>query len=50
MTPGASLYLSGFYTDDVPLIREAGERCGFTFLGCKEKNRWAMVKMRKDRA
>lgn len=47
MTPGASIYLSGFYTDDIPLIREAGERCGLTFLGHREKNRWAMVQMQK---
>ena len=47
MTPGARIYLSGFYTDDIPLIREAGEQCGLTFLEYKEKNRWAMVKMKK---
>ncbi|MEG1562428.1 MAG: 50S ribosomal protein L11 methyltransferase [Bacteroides sp.] len=41
---GAELYMSGFYTDDVPAIRAEAERNGLTFVSQQEKNRWAAVK------
>lgn len=44
MRPGAELYLSGFYTDDIPAIRQEAEKCGLKYLHHKEKNRWAAVK------
>ena len=47
MNPGARLLMSGFYTDDIPVIRAEAERLGLTFEGHREKNRWAAVKFRK---
>ena len=44
MSSGASLYLSGFYVEDIPLIREEAERNGLRFIHHREKNNWAAVK------
>lgn len=44
MHPGTELYMSGFYVDDIPMIREEAEKNGLTFIHHKEKNRWAAVK------
>ena len=44
MKPGSELYMSGFYVDDVPVIRAEAERNGLTFVHQKEKNRWTAVK------
>lgn len=47
MNPGAHLFMSGFYTDDIPAIREEAERNGLHFVHHKEKNRWAAVQFEK---
>ena len=47
MNPGARLFMSGFYTDDIPAIREEAERNGLRFVHQKEKNRWAAVQFEK---
>ena len=47
MNPGAELLMSGFYIDDIPVIREEAERNGLHFVHHREKNRWAAVKFRK---
>lgn len=47
MNPGAHLFMSGFYTDDIPAIREEAERNGLRFVHHKEKNRWAAVQFEK---
>ena len=47
MRPGASLYMSGFYTDDIPAIRDEARRNGLEFVHSKEKNRWAVTLFRK---
>ena len=47
MNPGARLFMSGFYTDDIPAIREEAERNGLRFVHHKEKNRWAAVQFEK---
>ena len=44
MHPGAELYMSGFYIDDIHAIREEAEKNGLVFVNYKEKNRWAEVK------
>ena len=44
MHPGSELYMSGFYLEDIPVIREEAERNGLTFIHHHEKNRWAAVK------
>lgn len=41
---GSELYMSGFYIDDIPMIREEAEKNGLTFIHHKERNRWAAVK------
>ena len=45
MNPGATLLMSGFYTDDIAAIRAEAESLGMTFVGHKEKNRWAAVEL-----
>ena len=44
MHPGSELYMSGFYVDDIPVIREEAERNGLNFIHLQEKNHWAAVK------
>lgn len=44
MNPGATLLMSGFYTDDIAAIRAEAESLGMTFMEYREKNRWAAVK------
>ena len=44
MHPGSELYMSGFYVDDIPVIREEAERNGLNFIHHQEKNHWAAVK------
>ena len=38
MHPGSELYMSGFYVDDIPVIREEAERNGLNFIHHQEKN------------
>lgn len=38
------LYLSGFYVEDLPIITEACNNLGFTFVENKEKNNWVAAK------
>ena len=45
MNAGATLLMSGFYTDDIAAIRTEAESLGMTFVGHREKNRWAAVKL-----
>lgn len=45
MHPGSELYMSGFYVDDIPVIREEAERNGLSFVHHKEQNRWAAVRL-----
>lgn len=42
--PGSELYMSGFYVEDIPVIREKAESLGLRFDHYREKNRWAAVK------
>lgn len=44
MHPGTELYMSGFYIEDIAVIREEAEKNGLTFVHHKERNRWAAVK------
>ncbi|MDR0891514.1 MAG: 50S ribosomal protein L11 methyltransferase [Mediterranea sp.] len=45
MAPHAELYISGFYTDDIPLLRAEAEKHGLTYVHHKEKNHWSVVKL-----
>ena len=42
--PGSELYMSGFYMEDIPAIREKAESLGLEFTHHREKNRWVAVK------
>lgn len=44
MDKGSLLLMSGFYTEDIPLIREEAQRNGLRFLHSTEKEHWAAVK------
>lgn len=44
MHTGSELYMSGFYVDDIPVIRTEAEKNGLKFIESKEKNNWAAVK------
>ncbi len=47
MKPGARLFLSGFYKEDIPAIRTECERNGLTFNTYNERNNWAIVIVQK---
>ena len=44
LTPWGSLFLSGFYTQDLPIIKQVCGALGFTFVGNKERNNWVGAK------
>lgn len=43
---GGELYLSGFYTEDLPVIKDTCNNLGFTFVESKEKNKWVATKFK----
>jgi ribosomal protein L11 methyltransferase len=43
MHSGSTLFMSGFYVDDIPVIRQKAESLGFRFEHHREKNRWVAV-------
>ena len=43
MAPGARLILSGFYTDDIPLLVERAATLGLTLESQKQDNAWACL-------
>ncbi len=44
MHPGSEIFMSGFYMQDIPFIREKAESLGMEFVHHREKNNWAAVK------
>ena len=46
MHSGSELYMSGFYVQDIPVIREKAESLGMEFIHNREKNNWTAVKFR----
>ncbi|GHU63969.1 ribosomal protein L11 methyltransferase [Bacteroidia bacterium] len=40
MNPGASLFVSGFFSEDLPMIQETCIKNGLTFISRKEENNW----------
>lgn len=44
LNPGGSLFLSGFYQEDIPVIQEKCESLGLDLKGVKEKNNWVSLK------
>lgn len=43
MHKGSRIFLSGFYVEDIPVIRESLHKNGLSFVEHHENNRWAMV-------
>ncbi len=43
MADGAQLILSGFYTDDIPLLVDKAEECGLQLVSQLEENGWACL-------
>ncbi len=44
MHPGSDLFISGFYTEDIPVLRAEAERLGLHFVHSYQKDNWADVK------
>lgn len=47
MLAGATLLVSGFYADDIPMIVAAAEGCGLEYVSDSLKDEWAVVKFVK---
>ncbi|MBR1546962.1 MAG: 50S ribosomal protein L11 methyltransferase [Prevotella sp.] len=47
MAKGATLIMSGFYTEDIPLLEAKGQELGLTLRNQWEDNRWACILMRE---
>lgn len=47
MKPGAILFMSGFYTEDIPAIKTECERNGLNFISYAERNNWVAVRAEK---
>ena len=46
LKPDGQLVLSGFYTEDMPLLVEAAEQNGMVFEGQMQKNNWVSLKFK----
>ncbi|MDE6300583.1 MAG: 50S ribosomal protein L11 methyltransferase [Muribaculaceae bacterium] len=44
---GGVMFLSGFYTEDVPMVAEAAEACGLQAAGFTSRDNWACLKLVK---
>ena len=45
MNPGATLLMSGFYVEDIAVLRAEAERLGLIWQHHRENNRWAAIRM-----
>lgn len=43
---GGEIYLSGFYVEDLPIIREHCNKLGLDFVESKERNKWVAAKFK----
>ena len=48
MHTGSLLFISGFYTDDMEVLKEEAARHGLRYLDYAEDNRWAMMRFEKE--
>lgn len=48
MHEGSEIYMSGFYVEDIPLLKAEAEKHGLRFLHHREKDNWAAVKFIKE--
>lgn len=44
LRPGGTIFMSGFYTGDIPVIAEAASRYGMEMVSRADKDDWAVVK------
>lgn len=47
MKQDAKLILSGFYTEDIPLLEVRGKELGITLTGAKNRDKWASIIMQR---
>lgn len=47
--PGGSILFSGFYTEDLPIIRESAESQGLSFIDSADKKNWVVAEFRKNK-
>lgn len=47
MKQDAKLILSGFYTEDIPLLEARGKELGLTLTGAKNRDKWASIIMQR---
>ena len=47
MKQDAKLILSGFYTEDIPLLEARGKDLGLTLTGAKNRDKWASIIMQR---
>ncbi|MGI6218948.1 MAG: 50S ribosomal protein L11 methyltransferase [Bacteroidaceae bacterium] len=43
---GGEIWMSGFYTQDIPVLMEKAEQIGFTYVSDKEKDNWACLHLK----
>ncbi len=48
MKPGAVIFMSGFYTQDVDAIKEEAEKQGLKFDYYKDRNNWVVIRFTKS--
>ena len=48
MKPGSILYMSGFYSEDIPVIAESCTNNGLKLVSFNEKNNWVAVRVEKQ--
>lgn len=48
MHSGSQLFISGFYTEDMDVLKEEASRHGLNYNGYAEDNRWAMMRFVKE--
>ena len=48
MKPHAYIYMSGFYTTDVPQLESRAREVGLTLVDVRELDGWACMKLQKE--
>lgn len=48
MLTGAEIFMSGFYTEDVAVLREKAASLGLTFMDERSRDNWACIRFKKD--
>ena len=48
LPPNGELYMSGFYSEDVPVIKEKALSLGMKFVDFQEKNNWTVIRLIKN--